>query len=366
MFQKIKNILSLEMIWKKILAYGLLIFFFYITKDFLFLFLLTFLFAYLTYVFAKFIIKILKKYIKKENKFTKILLNINCITSFLYIWYIFWFIFFISHLVPLLINELNNLSHHIPMIWDYIKSITSSLHQIQSTQKVVSEDLTKIMNEKNIWIVMNSIQHIKAFWWELIKFFLAFVLSYFFIIDRKKLHKYLEWIKSSSVGFLYNEYDFLFWKVAKWFLLIFKAQSKIALVNATLTFIWLYIIWLIFWHSIPYIWILTFMVFLFSFIPVLWAILSSIPIALIIYNIDWFHGVLAVILMVSIIHIIEAYILNPRFVSEEVELPISLTFLILLIWEHLFGAIWLIVSVPLFYITIEILKDIDLWIKKEI
>jgi len=73
------------------------------------------------------------------------------------------------------------------------------------------------------------------------------------------------------------------------------------------------------------------MVFIFSFIPVLGAVLSSIPIALIVYNIDGFHGVIVVILMVSIIHIIEAYILNPRFISEEVELPISLTFLILLI-----------------------------------
>ena len=108
------------------------------------------------------------------------------------------------------------------------------------------------------------------------------------------------------------------------------------------------------------------MVFIFSFIPVLGAILSSVPIALIIYNIDWFNGVIAVIIMVSIIHIIEAYILNPRFISEEVELPISLTFLILLIWEHLFGAIWLIVSVPIFYITVEILKDIDLWVRKKL
>jgi len=366
MLQKIKTILSLKLLWKKILAYGLLIIFFYITKDFLLLFLLTFLFAYLSYVLAKFIIKTLKKYIKKENKFTKLILNINFITSILYIWYILWFIFFISHLVPLLITELNNLSNHIPIVWDYAKSITSSLNQIQSTQKIVSQDLTKIMNEKNIWIIKNSIQHIKTFWWELIKLFISLILSYFFIIDRKKLHRYLEWIKSSSVKFLYNEYNFLFWKIAKWFLLIFKAQSKIALVNATLTFIWLNIIWIIFWHNIPYMWILTFMIFIFSFIPVLGVVLSSIPIALIVYNIDWFNWVIAVILMIIIIHLIEAYILNPRFISKEVELPISLTFLILLIWEHLFGAIWLIISVPLFYITIEILKDIDLGIKDNI
>jgi hypothetical protein len=39
-----------------------------------------------------------------------------------------------------------------------------------------------------------------------------------------------------------------------------------------------------------------------------------------------------------------------------------LTFLILLIGEHLFWPIWLIISVPLFYIFIEILRDFDKWI----
>jgi len=361
MFNKIKKILSLDMVWKKLFAYWLLVIFLIITKDFLILFLLTFLFAYLTYTLAKYIIKWINKITIKNNSFIIFLKKVNVIVSIIYIFYILWTIFFISNLVPLLISELNNLSHHLPIIWDYIKSITNSLNHIQTTQEIVSKDITKMMNEKNVSIITNTIEHLKKFGWEIIKFFLAFILSYFFIIDRKKLHKYLEWIKSSSANFLYNEYSFLFSNIAKWFLLIFKAQAKIAIVNSTLTLLWLNIIWIILGHWIPYIWILTFMVFIFSFIPVLWAILSSIPIALIVYNINWFDGVIAVIIMVSIIHAIEAYILNPKFISAEVELPISLTFLILLLWEHLLWPIWLIVSVPIFYIIIEILKDMDKW-----
>jgi Amt family ammonium transporter len=45
---------------------------------------------------------------------------------------------------------------------------------------------------------------------------------------------------------------------------------------------------------------------------------------------------LDVIVMILFIHTLEAYVLNPRFVSEEVELPVSLTFLILLVGEHIF------------------------------
>ena len=219
--------------------------------------------------------------------------------------------------------------------------------------------MSALMSEKNIEIVKNTIQHIKSLWWEVMKFLLSFILSYFFVIDRKRLSKYLEWIKNSSLKFLYDEYAFLFKKIAKWFLLIFRAQSKIAIANTILTYLWLHIIWFVIWQSIPYLWLLTVIVFLFSFVPVLWVIISSVPIALIVYNISGFVWVVYVISMILIIHAVEAYILNPRFVSEEVELPISLTFLILLVWEHLFGPIWLIVSVPIFYIIVEVVREID-------
>ena len=357
MIKKIKAVLVSDIFWKKIIAYGLLVWILYWLKDFWLIFLLTFLFAWLFFSLAKSIYKFLQKKIKNERilKF----LNINFIVSILYLLFIFWIIYFISNLVPLLISELTNLSKHIPIISDYINQITQNLKQVQHAKEVVWTDINKLMNEKNMEIIINIINHIKHFWWEIFKVILAFILSYFFIIDRKRLHKYLEWIKSSSVWFLYYEYAFLFKKIAKWFLLVFRAQAKIALVNTFLTWIWLHIIWFLLGQPLPYLWLLTAMVFIFSFIPVLWAIISSIPIALIAYNIWWFMGVVYVVILISIIHAIEAYILNPRFISEEVELPISLTFLLLIIWEHFFGPIWLIIAVPTFYIFVEIISDFD-------
>jgi len=44
-----------------------------------------------------------------------------------------------------------------------------------------------------------------------------------------------------------------------------------------------------------------------------------------------FTIVIAIVLLITIIHIIEAYILNPRIVSSFLELPVSLTFVILFI-----------------------------------
>jgi uncharacterized membrane protein len=46
------------------------------------------------------------------------------------------------------------------------------------------------------------------------------------------------------------------------------------------------------------------------------------------------------------------------------ELPVFLTFLILLVSEHIFGFVGLLVGVPLFYILIDVLKDFDQFVSK--
>lgn len=362
MLKKIKYLLGSEKLWKKLLAYSLLLGLLYFLRDFAFIFLLTFLFAYLFYSLAKFLSNYLRNKFSIDKKWFKLITSIDFLVSVLYVLFIFLIIYFVSNLIPLLIKELSNLANHLPLIGDYVRQITEPLKQVQHTKEIVSSDLDKFMTEKNIEIIVNIVNHIKHFWGELMKWVIALILSYFFVIDRKKLHKYLEWIKQSSLSFLYEEYAFLFKKIAKGFLLVFRAQTKIALTNTFLTWLWLHLISFIIWQPIPYLGLLTLIVFIFSFVPVLGVIISSVPIALIVYNIAGFMWVVYVIVMILIIHAIEAYILNPKFVSAEVELPVSLTFLILLIGEHLFWPIGLIISVPLFYIFIEILRDFDKWI----
>jgi len=237
MLKKIKYWLSSEKLWKKIIAYALLIGLLYLLKDFAFIFLLTFLFAYLFYSLAKFISEFLRSKFSTDKKILKYLTSINFIVSVLYVLFIILVVYFVSNLIPLLIKELSNLAQHLPLIWEYIQQITEPLKQVQHTKEIVSSDLDKLMNEKNIEIIVNIVNHIKHFGGELMKGVIAFILSYFFVIDRKKLHKYLEWIKTSSLSFLYEEYAFLFKKIAKWFLLVFRAQLKIAIVLMKLNFI---------------------------------------------------------------------------------------------------------------------------------
>ena len=51
----------------------------------------------------------------------------------------------------------------------------------------------------------------------------------------------------------------------------------------------------------------------------------------------------------------EAYVLNPKFMSSRTDLPIFYTFIVLLIGEHLFGTWGLIVGVPIFTFLLDVL-----------
>jgi predicted PurR-regulated permease PerM len=193
----------------------------------------------------------------------------------------------------------------------------------------------------------------------------SIILSFVFLIDRFRLQKYLHGIKKSSFSFLYKEYKIILEKIVKSFWLILKAQAMIALANSILTIIWLTIIWLIHGWTFPYLLTLWLIVFIAWFIPVLWVFISSIPILIIAYSMIWGYTILIeVVLLVSIVHIIEAYYLNPKIVSRFLEIPVSLTFIVLIISEHLFWIAWLLIWVSLFYFLVWLMRDIDSSLKK--
>jgi predicted PurR-regulated permease PerM len=192
---------------------------------------------------------------------------------------------------------------------------------------------------------------------------LSLLLSYIFIVDQDKLKQYFLWIKKSNFAFFYYEYADFFERIVKSFGLIFKAQSLIALANTVLTAIGLYMIWFIYSGSLfPYFITLIIIVFICWFIPVLGTFLSSIPILFIGYNLWWINVTIALILLVTIVHLIEAYYLNPKIVSNFLNIPVSLTFVILIVSEHLFWIAWLLIWVSLFYFLEWLLKDADEWI----
>jgi predicted PurR-regulated permease PerM len=80
------------------------------------------------------------------------------------------------------------------------------------------------------------------------------------------------------------------------------------------------------------------------------------------YGYGWTDIVISITIMILIIHAIEAYILNPKIVSSYVHFPVFITFLVLIISEHLFGLVWLLIWVPMFSIFLGLFQDFDNYI----
>ena len=230
----------------------------------------------------------------------------------------------------------------------------------------INKALNSVFNTGSVQeIIRGMFENIKNIGIFLTKFFIALILSYIFLIDRKKITHYLETMKGGNFSFLYEEYIVIFGKITKGFGLIFKAQAIIAFVNAVLTVLGLLII--SFFHgaeTFPYIITLGVIVFIFGFVPILGTFLSAIPILIIGYNYGGSSVIMAILSMAVFIHAVEAYYLNPKIVSAYMELPVFLTFLILLVSEHIFGFVGLLIGVPLFYILVDVLKDFDRFITK--
>jgi predicted PurR-regulated permease PerM len=73
------------------------------------------------------------------------------------------------------------------------------------------------------------------------------------------------------------------------------------------------------------------------------------------FNVGGFPKIIEVIVMVVIIHCIEAYFLNPRLMSRRTSLPVSVVFIVLIISEKYLGAWGMLIGVPIFIYVMNVL-----------
>jgi predicted PurR-regulated permease PerM len=121
----------------------------------------------------------------------------------------------------------------------------------------------------------------------------------------------------------------------------FEAQTGIAVINAILTSIGFWIL------GIPSIALLATIVFFCSYIPVAGVIISTIPAALFALQTGGVQLVGWLVVMVLIVHAIEAYALNPIIYGHHMKLHPVAILGILVVGEHLFGIWGLLLGVPI-------------------
>jgi len=179
---------------------------------------------------------------------------------------------------------------------------------------------------------------------------LALLLSLFCLLEKPRLIEFTKKFRTSKVASIYAEVEFFAKKFVSTFGKVIEAQLIIAVVNCTLTTIFL---WLL---DFPQLGGLSIMIFVLGLIPVAGVIISLIPLVIIAYSIGGFVKVLYVGIAIAIIHGIEAYILNPNLMSSKTNLPVFYTFIVLIFSEHFFGVWGLIIGIPVFVFLLDVLE----------
>ncbi|MHC1683775.1 MAG: AI-2E family transporter [Clostridiaceae bacterium] len=191
-----------------------------------------------------------------------------------------------------------------------------------------------------------AVKYVTGFGFNMI---VSLMLSFFFLMEKKKTLDFLDKFKNSKVDWFYRYLRIFIDDFLQSFGKVIQAQLLVATANVTLSTIGLYIM------GFPQLLALGVMIFVLSLIPVAGVIISLVPLLLIAYNIGGFIKVIYVIVMIFAIHGFESYFLNPKFMSDKTELPVFFTFLILILSEHLLGMWGLLLGIPLFIFILNLL-----------
>jgi Predicted permease len=183
-----------------------------------------------------------------------------------------------------------------------------------------------------------------------VNLFLSLILSFLLLLEKKKIKKFGEKLSGSRISFIYDYWVKFGGNFCITFGKVMKVQVTIALFNSVVSMILLTLM------KFPQIMILGIMIFILGLIPVAGVIISLIPLCIIAFNIGGISKVAAVILMIIMIHMIEAYILNPKLMSDQTELPICFIFIILLVGEHYLRVWGLLIGVPIFIFLLNAME----------
>lgn len=333
---------------KRILVLVLLTFIFYLGRSLLNMFLLTFLFTYLTFSLYKFIYERINRLIP---------MNETILISVIYMLLIGLFIITVCIFTPSIIDEtvdiFNELmdfkiNYYSSGIGKYIEPVFQQI-DIRSYAKEGTSLILKFAANIGRWSL---------------NIFASIILSMFFMFERKSISKFMEKLETSKVSGIYKYARTFGENFTNSFGKVIQAQILIALVNTMLSVVALSFM------GFPQIAGLGLMIFSLGLIPVAGTIISIIPLSIIAYQVGGAVKVLYVLIMIALLHGLESYVLNPRFMSAKTKLPVFFTFVVLIVSEHFMGSWGLLVGIPLFIFLLDLINvnassNKDIVIKKE-
>ena len=251
--------------------------------------------------------------------------------------------FAITIYVPILIKQIVKMSHSLMKFYqsDNMDWLTQYLNHYISDSEITTQA------KHGVTILVHALTNVGTL---TIAFFMSLIMSFFYTIELDSMNEFsYTFLNSRHLSWLFKDIAYFGNKFVNTFGVVLEAQFFIALCNTAMTMICLIIM------KMPQIIALGLMVFILSLIPVAGVIISLIPLSFVAYSVGGIRYVIYILIVIMIIHAIEAYILNPKFMSSKTELPIFYTFVVLLAGEHFLGTWGLIVGVPIFTFLLDIL-----------
>jgi predicted PurR-regulated permease PerM len=175
----------------------------------------------------------------------------------------------------------------------------------------------------------------------LFQFLMSIILSFLIVWDLPSLQRGVQGLATGKTAEVYEEIAPGMSAFGVMLGRAFEAQTGIAVVNALLTSIGFWIL------GIPSIALLATIVFFCSYIPVVGVMLSTVPAALFAFKTGGVPMVLWLVVMVLVVHAVEAYLLNPIIYGRHMKMHPVAILVILLIGEHVFGVWGLVLGVPI-------------------
>ncbi|MFJ8354456.1 AI-2E family transporter [Bacillus paramycoides] len=298
-------------------------------KSMINLILITFILTFLMDRFQRFISKKLK-------------VNRKVVIACLYIILVTFIVTTLYKYLPVLTIQISQLIYQFKLFFQHppdnemIRYVLSAINEMEVSKYI----------EQGVDVIYQSIANIGKVSLQIL---LSLILSLFFLLEKERIISFTSKFKDSKLKIFYEEIAYFGERFARSFGKVIEAQFLIAVVNGVLTVIALVIL------GFPQLLVLAIMVFLLGLIPVAGVIISLFPLCIIAYNVGGVMYVVYILVFITVIHALESYFLNPKFMSAKTNLPVFYTFMILIFSEHFLGIWGLIIGIPIFIFLLDIL-----------
>ncbi|MGM0212779.1 AI-2E family transporter [Enterococcus sp. AZ109] len=316
---------------RRFVVLAVLILVIYLSRSFISIALLTFIFTYLS---SK-IVKLLNRYLKLPHM---------AATIGLYLVAVFLLYLLFSRYATILAQQAIQTYNSLLQFYRHAEFDSSGVTDYLSTYFETHNWQDKL--ESGAGILFQQLQNVGRI---AVSFFMSFLLSFFFMIEKEQTFRFSRHFLSSDYAWFFQDVYYFAKIFTETFGVVLEVQLLIALANTAITTAGLALIG---FNQLPS---LAIMIFFLSLIPVAGVIISFVPLTLIAYSINGLQTVIYVLLLIMVVHVIESYILNPKLMSSRTKLPIFYTFVILLLSEHFLGVWGLIVGIPIFTFFLEVI-----------